>query len=319
MTAARSGDAGGTIPAGPRRIVIASPMKCASTYVAAAVADYVGADVPQVEYDWLAEQNLTYELRTQLKGRAFVLSLHMRPHHGNLVAARDDDVRTVLLWRNLADTIVSFDEHVPRYGGHNPLFFLEDEPFLAMPQQERYRFLIDMMVPWSTGFFLHWSRVLGVAPFNPYELLVTDPRAYFSQLLVHAGAALDEARLRGTLAFEPAFSRYNVGIAGRSAQRFSDETKRHLERHILGNPARDQLEVLLWELPWEPLELARVSSHDGTTVRIAGDERTWFVSRGLRRAVTPRWVASRATRALREPVEIGADAARELPEAPALT
>ena len=245
--------------AGPRRILIASPMKCASTYVAGTLAQYLGIDVPELEYDWLAEQNLTYELRRQVRGRPFVLSLHMRPHAGNLAAARDDDVHVALLWRNIGDVVVSFDEHVPRYGAHNPIFFLDGEPFMRMPEQERYRFLIDALVPWSAGFYLHWSRLPSAPPFNPYGLLVADPPAYFRRILAGLGIELDEARLRAAVATRPAFTRLNKGVFGRSAERFDAETKRRLERRILQNPGRDELEVLLWELPWEPLLLPRGS------------------------------------------------------------
>lgn len=298
---------------GMRRVIVASPMKCGSTYVAGVLAHYLGTDVPQIEYDWLAEQNLTYELRKQLRGRPFALSLHMRPHAANVAAARDDDIGIALLWRNLGDVIVSFDEHVPVYGGHNPVFFLDDERYRRLPVQSRYRHLIDVLLPWNISFYLHWRRLPGIS-FNAYEMMLHDRVQFFRFLIWHMGIALDEDHVRVAERHSPAFSRFNVGVAGRSAGLFDLETKRRVERHILEHPDIDELEVLLWELPWEPLGLARRSPYDGRVVH-GGDERPWFVSRGMRREVSPRWIASRSKPALRAAVAVDAAALASLPEA----
>jgi hypothetical protein len=286
-------------------------MKCASTYAAHIIARYLGTDVPAVTYDWLAEQNLTRELRDQVRGRPFVLSLHMRPHAGNLAALNADEIRVCLLWRNVADIVVSFDDHAPRYGAHNPVFYVDHDTFLKAPRRQRYRHAIDRLVPWSLDYYLHW-RGLPDLCLHPYEMMVADPAAYFRLLLWQMGVAIDEARLRDVLLDVPAASRFNVGVVGRSAERFDDELKQRVERHIVEHPQFDQLEVLLWELPWEPREIPRVSSLDGTTVRCDGDPVTYFVSRGVRHPVSRSWLASRGKPALREAATVDPRALAEL-------
>ncbi len=288
-----------SVLSGPRRVLVASPMKAASTYTAHVIARYLGVSVPDVEYDWLAEQNYTDALRRQLAGGPFVMSLHMRPHQSNLNGLHADDVRVTLLWRNLGDVIVSFDDHVPRYGAHNPMFFVDHDRFVRLPRQERFRHAIDGFVPWNLGFYLHWRLMPGL-PFNPYELLVADAPAFFRQLLTQIGVAVEPEWLDEVLAQPADGTRFNVGSVGRSALAFDDETKRRVERRVLEHPERDELDVLVWELPWAPCELMRVTAYDGTVIA-ADASAPYYVSRGVRHAVSPRWLASRGAAALRTP------------------
>jgi len=303
---------------GPRRVVVASPMKCGSTYVARILARYLGTDIPEVAYDWLAEHRITHELREQLCDRPFVLPLHLLPHASSLDALTSGDMFVSVQWRNIADTVVSFDDHTRRYGAHNPVFHIDAERYQRLPAQERYRHAIDRIVPWNLGFYLCWRNLPGL-PLHPYEAMVRDGFSFFRYVLWQLGVPLDDARLREALLDVPEGSRFNVGVIGRAAHVFDDDTKRRVERHIVEHPEFDEVEVLLWELPWEPREIARVSALDGTTVRCDGDERRWFVSRGIRHEVSGRWTVTRSTPALREPASVAAEVLEALPEGPALT
>ncbi len=289
------------------RVIIASPMKCASTYVAAVLARYLRVSVPDVKYDWLAEQNFTYDLREQLRGQGFVLSLHMLPHGSNLEGIEAEGVRVALLWRNVADVVVSFDDHTRRYGPHNPIFHADGERFPRLPAQERFRYIADRMVPWNLGFYLRW-RLLPVICFNPYELMLRGGFAFFRFLIWQLGFELDDERLRHVLAETAEPPRFNVGVAGRAGRLFDDDTKRCIERHIVAHPELHELEPLLWELPWESRELAHLSRLDGTTVRVPGEEQSFFVSRGTMHAVSDRWIASRSTPLLHDVTAVERDA-----------
>ncbi|MBV8750495.1 MAG: hypothetical protein JO103_12375 [Candidatus Eremiobacteraeota bacterium] len=298
--------------------MLSSPMKCGSTYVARILARYLGTDVPELTYDWLAEHMFTRELRDQLCERPFVLTLHMRPHTSNLQAFVEDGVIGVVQWRNLADTIVSFDDHCLRYGAHNPIFYVDHVSFMRMPPAARHRYVIDRAIPWSLGFYLSWRRLPGVC-LHPYEEMVRDPFGFFRFMLWQAGIAVDDARLREALVDIPEGSRFNVGVIGRGAHVLDEEIQHHIERHVVDHPEFDELEVLLWELPWEPRTLERHSPFDGTTVRREGDETCWFVSRGIRHAVDSRWMVSRATQALRHPAVVDRAALNALRIGPALS
>jgi hypothetical protein len=249
-------------------------MKCGSTYVGRILARYLATEIPEITYDWLAEHCITHELLEQLRDRPFVLPLHLLPRTGSLNALRSNDMLVSVQWRNLADTVVSFDDHTRRYGAHNPVFHVDGERYQRLPAQERYRHALDRIVPWNLDFYLCWRNLPGL-PLHPYEAMVRDPFAFFRYALWQLGAPLDDERLRDVLRDVPEGSRLNVGVVGRAAHAFDDDTKRRVERR-------------------------------------------WFVSRGIRHAVSGRWTVSRGNLSLREPSRVAAEAIAALPEGPPL-
>lgn len=305
-------------PGALERIVVASPFKSGSTYCAQIIARYVRAEPLTLEYDWLSEHVISDGFLTQVRDRAFAVNLHLRPHHKNLVACRDASIGITVLWRNLADMIVSFDDHTRRYGAHNPIFYIDHDTFVTLPPQRRYRYLIDSLVPWNLGFYLSWRRMSGIA-LHPFERMIEDRHAYFRTVLWMIGISLDEAWLAHVLEGSRGASdaRLNVGTVGRSATLLNEENRRHLERLVLDHPEAEQLEVLLWELPWEPLELARCSPYDGSVVH-GTDHVPFFVSRGVRRRVSATWLASRGYERLRSSVLIPTKMLAQLPVKSAL-
>lgn len=286
-------------PVASRRVIVASPFKAGSTYCAETLGRFIDADTLDITYDWLTEHMVSRSLLDQLSDRSFAINLHMRPHHRNLIACRDNSISVLVQWRNLADMIVSFDDHTRRYGSHNPIFYIDHEKFVRMPQQRRYRFLIDSLVPWNLGFYLSWRRMPGRV-LHSFERMVESKDAFFRCALGTLGIAVDDRAFADVLArSQPsANSRMNVGIVGRSAELFDEANRRHLERVVLDHPEADQLEVLLWEMPWEPLELERRSTLDGSLV-CGRDNVPYFVSGGVRRIANSTWIGSRAPTHLR--------------------
>jgi hypothetical protein len=299
------------------RVVVTSPMKCGSTYLADLLRRYLGAERSNRDvtgYDWLAQQNLTGGLLAQLRGTTFSINLHLLPHASNVEALERESIVPVVLWRNLADVIVSFDDHVRRESHVNPVFYLADrEAYLALPAPERYAYLIDAIVPWNLSFYLAWRRRLAVL--HPYESLAEAPAEFAAAVLAELGVGADRVRLAETLPV-PEGVRFNVGRTGRAAESFSAANRRRLEEIVLAHPQRGELEVLLWELPWAAETLGPPSSRfDG---RLVGTpEGTFFVSRGVRRAAGAAWLRSRAPRLLHVHPIAAAELAA-LPEAPPL-
>ena len=299
------------------RIVIAAPMKSGSTFVANAVRRILRAPDFELEYDWLSEQNLTYELREQLRNKRFAINLHILPHTSNLAAAAAESITLIPLWRNLADMVVSYEDHIPRYGAHNPIFYAP-ENLMEIDQHARHRYLIDGLVPWNLGFYLRW-RDLG-ACFQSYETLAVDPHGYLRYLLWRLGVAYThDDVLRALQRDDRDSSRFNSGTIGRSARLLDADNRARVERHIVDHPRFDELEVLLWELPWTPTQIERRSLFDGCTVRASDDvdAQVHFVSRGVRHRVSYEWLMQRPP-TLAAPQRISAAALAALPEGIAL-
>jgi hypothetical protein len=282
------------VAAATDRVVVACSMKSGSTYVAQVLARYLDADARNEDLAlyWPAEQNLSRGLCESLGSRSFVLQMHLRPHAPNLALLSEFNVTLLLQWRNLGDVLISFDDHVRQFSELQPICYIHDRAaYLALDEQARYAFLIRNALPWYLAFYLSWRRLH--ARFGSYERMVADPAEFFREALMHLGLAVDEARLADAL-WVRGSDRFNVGRVGRSAERFAPDTKRLLERTVLEYVPTDELDVLLWELPWEVPALAPRSAFDGAIVGVAGDDRRYFVSRGVRRWISsPAWIASR--------------------------
>ncbi len=288
-----------------RRVLLACSMKSGSTYAAGALARYLDVDAGNADLSlyWPAEQNLSPRAFEELRGRSFVLQMHLRPHPPNLELCRQHGVRIVLHWRNLGDVIASFDDHVRAFSDLQPVCYIHDrDAFLALPAQDRYAFLIRNALPWYLGFYLAWRR--HRLPFRTYERMVADPHRHFHEILTGLGERVDDARLARVLDAPPDGVRFNHGRAGRSAELFSEDTRRLLERTVLDYVPAGDVEILLWELPWTVPALAARSEYDGAIVRLAGEPHLHFVSRGVRYWIPDlAWIASRA-RLGDEPVRI---------------
>jgi hypothetical protein len=280
--------------AGLARIVVAAPMKSGSTFVAASLSTYFGVENPPVDYDWGMEHALTQTFLAQVRGRSFSMNLHMLPHYINAEGCRTENIRLVVLWRNIGDMLVSIDEHQYREPGLGPgMFIMKDEHYRALDLDARMRFLIDTVAQWYIAFYLRWRRV--GAPMYAYERMLVDERGFFTDIMRDAlGHEPMVDRLDAALAVTAGPERrLNVGRAGRSAEKMSDDNKRRLEERLLTHPDVADLEILLWELPWDVPALAARTPLDGHVVRTAGDESPLFVSRGIAYPVTPQWLASR--------------------------
>lgn len=283
---------------GDPRILLAAAPKSGSTFAADVLARYL--DVPLAssslrEMQWEAEQNLHRSLLDQFDDSGWVLQLHMKPYPLFLDLLRERGASVLLQWRNLGDAIVSLDEHLAKYGVDQPVCYVHDGPgFLALPDDARYQYLIRNGIPWFVWFYLAWRKADGT--FGVYERMVEDPLEFFASALERLGIVPDRERLARVLDDRAGFTRINAGTVGRSAERFDDDTKRLLEKTLLDDPWSSELEVLLWELPWEVPALQSGGRYDGSVVRGAGkSEEYWFVSRGQRHLLrnARSWLASR--------------------------
>jgi hypothetical protein len=280
------------------RIILAAPMKSASTYVGNALRHYFQVlDPPELTHvPFLTEHNISPWLIHDVRGRSFCFNFHMMPHASNLIAADEESISIVVLWRNISDMLVSYDDH--QFGeeaGNAALFYVMDHArYCAADAQERYAFLIDTLAPWYIGFYARWRGCDVVL--HPYEQLLLDKRGYFYDILIELlGHPPVEEYLAATLETKPGrVSRFNVGGTGRSAERFSGAIKRRLEDKILSHPDREQLEILLWELPWEVPALKSDRPLDGKVVRVTGEAVPFFVTSGRAHPILrPSWLACR--------------------------
>jgi hypothetical protein len=279
------------------RTLVVSPMKSGSTYVSNVLTAY--AAVPPlagVLLDLDREHSVDETFANQLRGRAFCMNFHMLPTRFNLLACKRENIVVVGVWRNLGDMLVSLDDHFFREELiHGPAGFpvVNPDTYLRMEETARHRFLIDAVLPWYLGFYLRWRRTGLIL--HAYEAMVADPFAYFARILQQTFRHEAVSDRLAALLAQPAGNadRFNVGRVGRSAERLAEDNRRRLEELILTHAHREQLEVLLWELPWRSPVLADASPLDGRVVSGTNDSTPLFVTRGVAFPVSPAWLASR--------------------------
>jgi len=297
------------------RIMLACTMKSGSTYVARVLSSYFRAELTNVEFYWGWEHNLTSSLVSQLAGKSWVLQMHLRPYHPNLEHLSMLGASTLVLWRNIGDVIVSFDDHIHRESHINPIGYIHDAgAYLQMDDQLRYRYLIRHAVPWYIAFYLQW-RAAGIACFERYEWMARCPQEFFSNIIRRLADCVDEDALSSIL-LEPALNtRFNKGVVGRSAELFSEDTKRLLEDVLREHP--EDLGELRSELPWESPAPSTESPFEGRLLRSAspGDDRVYFIRYGKKRwVVNSTWIISHGKRWPEDVETVSATVLENIPE-----
>lgn len=254
----------------PRVLVAAAP-KSGCTFVARVLGKYYKVDSTRASFPSNVEHMLGSDVLEQLEGKSWVLPMHMWPRGQNLANLRRHRIETVVTWRNLADAIVSFDDHLQRewegFGGGPEVYLGRRDLWNDTDVQQRYKFLIHNMLPWYVGFYRAW-RDMHAPTIMAYERLAIDPIGYFTYLIQRLSGSVDEAWLRTVLenarVGDYGTTRFNVGRNGRAVDAMTDETKALLE-DVLQAQIDDTAELLL-ELPWR----------GGAEAAIAADPARWM-------------------------------------------
>ncbi|MGB7762417.1 MAG: hypothetical protein WBL61_21460 [Bryobacteraceae bacterium] len=234
------------------RILVVCSMKSGSTHAAKVLSLYfgIGRVYPQ-DYWGNREQNIIPAQIEEFLDRPFVTQMHVRPHVSNIDAIRRYGLAVVYIWRNLGDVIVSFDDHIRLDDHRNPVCYVDDrDRYLALPQQHRYRYLIQHGISWYIAFYLSWRRALPEigAIQTSYERMVAQPQAFFARIIQDLGREVEAERLSSILGLKHTDTRLNRGVVGRSVELLSKENKGLLEDLLLGHP--EDLSELWLELPW---------------------------------------------------------------------
>ena len=259
------------------RVLIAAAPKSGCTYVAAVLAHYYRVESTGASFFPYAEHMLDSGVLGQIEGKSWVLPMHVWPRIPNLAAICKQRISTVVTWRNLADAIVSFDDHLQKewggFGGGPEVYIGARDRWQAVPTPERYAFLVRNLTPWYVGFYRAW-RDVGAPTVMAYERLATDPKAYFSYLIERLSGEVNEASLEQALnavdgtGRDYGAARRNVGVNGRAVELMPDETKQLLE-DLLKSQFDDVSELLL-ELPWR----------GGADAAIVADPARWMLGGG---------------------------------------
>jgi hypothetical protein len=216
-------------------LLISSFPKSGSTYLWKATQAITG--LPTI----FPTPDMPHADRTELDARKlrltafenFVCRLHMQATPRNLNLMKQYTIRPVILVRNIADVIISLDDHLHNENTGTPS---GPEPswYKCMSEEERFAFLIRMHVPWYINFLLSWEEAEKILPvfWLTYEDLFRDTVQRLKDVLEFWGISVDKVTIQrktGNLADED--TRLNVGLKGRGAI-LSLENQKALERLV---------------------------------------------------------------------------------------
>jgi hypothetical protein len=234
-------------------LLVACSPKSGSTHVSRTLAQFLDANCADsiLDYYGYREQNLLEAHFTPELGQRFVLHLHIKPYPPHLELIERHRVKVIYLWRNLADTILSLDDHILNEHWETSVVFIDnDADYRRLARDTRHRFLIEYGLPWYISFYLSWRKVPDCNWLIrcKYEEMVRDNFAFFARILKELGEPCDEERLRNIITTPPPHARLNAGVVGRSVEGLSENNKVLLERLLIEHP--QDLTELLHELPW---------------------------------------------------------------------
>lgn len=236
----------------PKRILVACPMKCGSTYVARWLTLYFGLEQHYpLQYWGRKEHNLDGATMDSLKGCSFVLHLHSKPYVSLTRWLTEADVQVVFLWRNIADALVSLDEHIRLEDHRVPACYIHDRlKYSSLSSEERYAFLIQHAGPWFIQIYLMWKQADATLPVvkGRFEQLVSCPSQFFERLASGLAGSVDRESLASLVGRPIENTRFNQGVSGRSSRLFSERNKWRIERLLREYP--EDLSALVNELPW---------------------------------------------------------------------
>jgi hypothetical protein len=167
------------------------------------------------------------------KFESFVCRLHMQATPRNVELMRKYTLRPVVLVRDIADVIVSLDDHLHNEDTGTPS---GPEPswYKCMSEEARFAFLIGMHVPWYINFLLTWHEAEKILPvfWLTYEDLFRDRIQILKDVLEFWGISENTTTIKEkTESIVNENTRLNVGVKGRGAA-LSIENQKALERLI---------------------------------------------------------------------------------------
>lgn len=228
-------------------VVLAFAPKAAGTFLrAAAILAIDGALVRTVhaqggrDASFYLPTFLAYFAR-RFPAQTLVTHVHMQALPANRHVMDALDLRPVIMLRSIPDMLASYadmlesDPHSP----DNWLNIRLPPHYESLSDAAKSDFLIDMMGPWYASYFATWQEYDAAAPGRVgvlhFEDFLRDPVATLEKLLAHS--RLPTARVQCEAAMEQMwlerdFFRFNRGVSGRGARRFTAAQIERLRRQL---------------------------------------------------------------------------------------
>lgn len=212
----------------PNFLLIACQPKTASTFVTTAIGNLPGARTVSLVPGYDRREQELCEARFRRyrfrQHRHFVSQAHVRFSAPTEALLGRYSVKTVVLIRDLLDSIVSLRDHIRRESPVWPMAYF-DQRHLSMDDDQLDLAIARLMVPWYLNFYFSWHGWHDKLTVR-YEEVAAAPETALQRIAEYAGIAAsgDDVREAYSLA-RLRRTRFNSGITGRGAA-LSDSVRR---------------------------------------------------------------------------------------------
>lgn len=236
-----------------RSLMITSAPKSGTTWLYHLLRDITAASPARLAADWEfgAEIDAAKIIDATRTKSPWIAMMHMCPSKWTEHAVTRFDVTTIVLVRDIFDSIVSYDDEIMRSfrGREAPITSMLHIPdqYIDWDPPKRLDFLIALYTPWLALFLNRWSQVPFEMHWVTYEQLLTDTHGTLRRILDAAGfgqigaerieAAIHDYRGDGAKASQ--HTRFNKGVVGRGKSKLSDGQKREMLRILSFYPDLD--------------------------------------------------------------------------------
>lgn len=199
-------------------IFVACFPKSGSTYLTTLMRELTGFpfNVP-VQFTGPNEQDiLETKFALMCEGNS-VTQQHVKATRYNLSILKKHGVKPVVLVRNIYDTLVSWRDHIEQRTAGVPTGYVHKEYF-TMTEEERFRYLIRVHLPWHFSFFVSWREAGPNMPvlWITYEQLFSDQVATVKRIIEYYGLTYSDDQIMAAIGrMSGKDTRLNVGKSGR--------------------------------------------------------------------------------------------------------
>lgn len=229
-------------------VVLAFAPKAAGTFLRIAAIDACGGQLVRTVHAQ-GGRDASFYLPVWLNyyahgfpSRPLVTHVHMQALPSNIAVIEALDLKPVIMLRPIADMLASYWDMLDADSRSPDNWINQQVPphYAGMTDAEKGDFLIDMVAPWYVSYFATWFDYHQAAPGRvlvlDYDAFRADPATALESVLAHSRLARPRAEcaraLDGVWA-ERDQHRFNRGVGGRGAQRFSAGQMARL-KHLLG-------------------------------------------------------------------------------------
>ena len=227
-------------------VVLVFPPKAAGTYLRSAAIVAAGGSLVRTVHAQ-GGRDASFYLPTFLlyyaggfPARTMITHVHMQALPANRHFIDALGLRPVTMVRAIPDMLASYWDMLDSdLSPDNWLNAQVPAHFGALDTAAKGDFLIDMMGPWYASYFATWFTYAEEVPERvlvlDYDAFRADPAATLERLLAHSGVA--RSREQCAVALEAVWEgrasfRYNRGISGRGAERFTAAQIERLRRQL---------------------------------------------------------------------------------------